>query len=73
MSDCPLDGDTPSCNAKGHFPAVRDGVVDKVVCFDVSNGMPCLERVVASVVNCGAFILAQLPNTPPGPRAYCTE
>ena len=72
LSDCPLDSNTPSCNAKGHFPAVQDGVVEQVVCFDTGNG-PCVERVVARVVNCGVFTLAQLPDAPPGPRAYCTE
>ena len=73
LSDCPLEGNAPSCNSHGHFPAVQDGVVEQVVCFDVGNGMPCLERAMARVVNCGAFTLAQLPGAPPGPRAYCTE
>jgi hypothetical protein len=73
LSDCPLDSDTPSCTSTGHFPAVQRGVVEKVVCFDTGNGTPCIERVVARVVNCGVFTLAQLPGAPPGPRAYCTE
>jgi hypothetical protein len=73
LSGCPMEGATPSCNSQGHFPQVQDGVVEKVVCFDVGSGTPCRERVVARVVNCGAFTLAQLPNAPPGPRAYCTE
>jgi hypothetical protein len=73
LSSCPQEGLTPSCNAHGRFPMAQDGVVQQVVCFDVGNGMPCLEKVVAQVVNCGAFTLAQLPNAPDGPRAYCTE
>ena len=67
-----LASNTPSCNSEGKFPAVEDGVVAQV-CFDVGNGLPCLERAVVHVVNCGAFTLAQLPDAPPGPRAYCTE
>ena len=73
LSDCPLDSNTPRCASKGHFPAVQDGVVEMVVCFDTGNGMSCMERVVARVVNCGVFTLAQLPDAPSGPRAYCTE
>ena len=74
LSDCPLAGDiTPSCKSRGHFPSVQDGVVEKAVCFDVGSGTPCRERVAAHVVNCGAFTLAQLPDAPPGARAYCTE
>eukprot|EP01044_Picomonas_judraskeda_P018402 COSAG03_NODE_3645_length_1900_cov_1.466408_2_plen_194_part_01 len=73
LSGCPLQDSTPCCNATGRFPAVSDGVVQRVICFDVGRGTPCRERVVAHVVNCGAFTLVQLPDAPAGPRAYCTQ
>ena len=62
--------EAPPCLVIGADGDGRRGVA---CAFDVGSGTPCRERVVAHVVNCGAFTLAQLPNAPPGPRAYCTE
>ena len=73
LSDCPLEDTPAACAAPGHFPAVPAGVVAKLVCFAVGDGQPCAEHVLAHVVNCGAFVLARLPDAPAGLRAYCTE
>eukprot|EP01052_Picozoa_sp_SAG31_P013764 SAG31_NODE_836_length_11643_cov_3.389813_14_plen_96_part_00 len=70
LSDCALDDTPPACAAPGHIPTISDGVVAKTMCFAV--GEPCAEYATAHVVNCGAFVLAQLPDAPAGMRAYCT-
>ncbi|MFO0634636.1 MAG: hypothetical protein U0168_17470 [Nannocystaceae bacterium] len=54
----------------GARPAVADGVVDGTVCFEW-NGDACYWSTPTSVVNCGAYYLYELPETPATALRYC--
>lgn len=62
----------PPCGylSPGRYPAVVEGVVEMVVCFDYDGG--CGNNVLVGVVRCDGFLLFRLPHTPDCFSAYCT-
>jgi hypothetical protein len=81
MTDSPLGPDRTDVGAEnqniGTYPSIREGVVQKNICFMGEGGRNCqYGHLQISMINCGGYHVYKLPTTPRCPdgpsQTYCT-